>query len=403
MESYQKELLFQKKKIGVWGVGYIGFSTMAHYAANDVIALGYDVDDTRVRAVNRGEIYIPGLQYWLGFETEPLVKNGLLRATTDYAELLSSDVVVHFICIPTERAGKPYWNYLKDVLQKIAEIKKAKRHSRPPLLIIESTLTPGTTDKIILPTLKHSGIRVGKDVLLGVAPRRDWFVNRDKSLRDLDRVFGGFDSKSTKEVAGVLSIVCAKLHAASDYRVAEMIKSIENAYRHMEITLANQLTLAYPDVDMREALRLVGTKWNIGTYEPSFGTGGYCIPLSSQYVIEGAKRKHELSLLESTIRTDRSMPKRVAESIKRRGLKRVGILGLSYRGNLKVQILSPAIGIVAQLKCLGIAAQVYDPYFTAEEVKRFADAESFDFPDDLKLFDCLLVVADLSGDERVTR
>ena len=83
-----------------------------------------------------------------------------------------------------------------------------------------------------------------------------------------------------------------------------MVKSIENAYRHMEITLANQLSLAYTNENMREVLKLVGTKWNIGTYHPGFGTGGYCIPLSSQYVLREVKDKSKLTLLRETIKTD---------------------------------------------------------------------------------------------------
>ena len=75
-------------------------------------------------------------------------------------------------------------------------------------------------------------------------------------------------------------------------------KKYRNAYRHMEITLANQLSLVYPRESMREVLKLVGTKWNIGTYFPGFGTGGYCIPLSSQYVLREVKRQKKLTYVK---------------------------------------------------------------------------------------------------------
>ena len=74
--------------------------------------------------------------------------------------------------------------------------------------------------------------------------------------------------KVTKDV---LSIVCKKLHAASTYKVSEMVKSIENAYRHMDITLANQLSLAFPKDNIREVLKLVGTKWNVEAFHPELG------------------------------------------------------------------------------------------------------------------------------------
>ena len=128
-----------------------------------------------------------------------------------------------------------------------------------------------------------------------------------------------------------------------------MVKSIENAYRHMEITLANQLSLAYPRESMREVLKLVGTKWNIGTYFPGFGTGGYCIPLSSQYVLREVKDK-KLTLLRETIKTDKNINIKIANSIAKKRFKNVGVLGLSYKGNLKVSTLSPTIPFIKHIK-----------------------------------------------------
>ena len=171
-----------------------------------------------------------------------------------------------------------------------------------------------------------------------------------KSLRDLDRVFGSTNEKSSKITKNVLSIVCKKLHEASTHKVSEMVKSIENAYRHMEITLANQLSLAYPKENMREVLSLVGTKWNVGTFYPGFGTGGYCIPLSSQYVIKDVHDKKKLSLLRETIKTDNQINIIIAKSLIKRKFKKIGVLGLSYKGNLKVDILSPVKSFISFLR-----------------------------------------------------
>ena len=82
-----------------------------------------------------------------------------------------------------------------------------------------------------------------------------------------------------------------------------MVKSVENAYRHMDITLANQLSLAFPNDNIREVLKLVGTKWNIETFHPGIGAGGYCIPLSSRYILSQVKSSNKLSLLRETIKT----------------------------------------------------------------------------------------------------
>ena len=124
------------------------------------------------------------------------------------------------------------------MLKKIIKI-KIKNKNYTPIIIIESTLTPKFSEKKIIPFFKKNKIKIGKDLLYSVAPRRDWFVEGTKSLENLDRVFGATDENSSKIAKDILSIVCKKLHQASSHEVSEMVKSIENAYRHMEITLAN--------------------------------------------------------------------------------------------------------------------------------------------------------------------
>ncbi|HVE12000.1 MAG TPA: nucleotide sugar dehydrogenase [Elusimicrobiota bacterium] len=392
MKNYAAPLKARKLKIGVWGGGYIGFSTMAYFARQGVAGLVMDVNAKRVAAINRGEADIDGLQEWLGFKIAPLIKRGLIEAVSDPARVLTPEVLVHFVAIPTEKDGRPYTPYLEDVIGKIATLPKPASGT-PPLVIIESTLTPGTTDKVVIPLLEARGKRVGKDVLLGVAPRRDWFVDGTKSLKDLDRVFGGQDPATAVAMKQVLSLVCDRLHQASSHRTAEMVKSFENAYRHMEITLANQLSLAYPDEDIREALQLVGTKWNIGTFYPGFGVGGYCIPLSSRYVLAGAKRPEELSILSDTIRTDDAINRLIARSLIARGAKKVGVLGLAYKANLKVSILSPTLPFLDELKKAGVEAKLCDPLFSDEEIRKIAGVEPFAYPN-VGEFDAIAAVVD---------
>jgi nucleotide sugar dehydrogenase len=173
-----------------------------------------------------------------------------------------------------------------------------------------------------------------------------------------------------------------------------MAKSIENAYRQMDITLANQLSLAFPNENIREVLKLVGTKWNVNTYFPGLGTGGYCIPLSSQYVLNHVKNKNSLTLLRETIKTDKLINLKIARSLAKKKFKKVGVLGLSYKGNLKVNILSPVIPFVKELLRKKIKVEVFDPYYSKQEIKKILKTNSFRFPYDLKKFDCIVITAD---------
>ena len=391
--NMKEQLLRGEKKVGVWGTGFIGFTTMANFAHNGVRCVGCDVQRGTVDSINDGDIPIDNLEYWLGFDIKGLVKSGLLKATTDWKELMSPDILVHFVCIPTEKDGKPYDDILIDVMKKLSKLKGVK-NDKPPLVIVESTLTPGRSDKVVLPIIEEAGIKVGKDIFYGVAPRRDWFVSPEKSLKRLPRVFGGTTRETTEMMREALSLVCDNLVPAPDHKHAEMVKSVENAYRHMDITLANQLTLAYPDLDIREVLKLVGTKWNVGTFFPSFSTGGYCIPLSSLYVLLGAKNPEYLTLLKETVNTDNDQPGKVAQSLAKRGIKCVGILGLAYKGDIKVSILSPTIKIAKRLKEINIDVKVNDPYYNKQEIMDIAGTDSFDFPAGLAEFDAVLIVAD---------
>ncbi len=398
----KEQLLSGEKAIGIWGIGYIGFSSMAYFASRGVRCIGTDVDEAKVDSLNRGELPIRNIEYWLGFDTKPLVKSGMMSATADWHQLISEDIAVHLVCIPTEKNDAPYNGILEDVIEKLSDY-DADLLEPPPLIIIESTLTPNTTEKVIIPAFKRNGLEVGEDILVGVAPRRDWFISSEKNLKNLPRVVGGTTDRTTVLTGDVLGIICDTILAAKDHRHAELVKSIENAYRHVEITLANQLSLAYPDIDMREVLALVGTKWNIGTYTPSFGTGGYCIPLSSQYVLAGTKNRHELSILEATVETDESMPFMVEGAVARSGAKKVGILGLAYKGDLKVHTLSPTLCLVECLRRNGIDVKVHDPYYSEDEIRKICGVGAFEFPAGLDEFEAVLIVADHRDYQAVTQ
>ena len=388
--NIKKKLLNKEINLAVWGTGYIGLSSMVYFAQKGVICKGFDVDKNKVKKINKGELTIPELKNWFNIDIKRLSKNHLLSATSNYKNLLSNKYKVHLIAIPTEKNGKPYFDILFNILKKLSLIIKKKTK---PIIIIESTLTPKFTDKFIIPYFKKLGFK-NEDYILGIAPRRDWFVAKTKTIEKLDRVVGAKNYKEGLLIKNILSIVCKKIHVSSDYSVSEMVKSIENAYRHMEITLANQLSLAYPNENMREVLKLVGTKWNIGTYHPGFGTGGYCIPLSSQYVLREVKDKSKLTLLRETIKTDTNINILIAKSLIQKGYKKIGVLGLSYKGNLKVDILSPVIPFIRYLKSRNVSVNLFDPYYSIKEIKQITGVNSFKYPEDLSKFDCIVISID---------
>ena len=390
--NYKSLLKSKKFKIAVWGTGYIGLSTMVYFAKKKIKCIGYDINKEKIKKINSGTLPLEDLRKWFGFDIRGLVKQNYLKATSNYKNLITKEFLVHFIAIPTEKNGKPYYKPLMSVLNNISKIKQENK--TPPIVIVESTLAPKVSDKKIIPFLKKKKMIIGKNILLSVAPRRDWFIEGGKNLENLDRVYGSTDKKSTKVTKDVLSIVCKKLHVASSYKVSEMVKSVENAYRHMDITLANQLSLAFPKDNIREVLKLVGTKWNVEAFHPGIGTGGYCIPLSSRYILSQVKNAKKLSLLRETVKTDDGMSKLIANSIAKRGLKKIGVLGLSYKGDLKVSVLSKVIPLIKFLIKKKIKVKLYDPYFSNKEIYDAARVKTFSFPKDLPNFDGLILSVD---------
>ena len=390
--NYKTLLKSKKFKIAVWGTGYIGLSTMVYFAKKKIKCVGYDINYEKIKKINSGTLPLEDLRKWLGFDIKGLVNQNYIKATSNLKNLITEEFLVHFIAIPTEKDGKPYYKPLLSVLNNISKIKRDVKN--PPIVIIESTLAPKVTDKIIIPFFKKKKLIIGKNILLSVAPRRDWFIEGGKNLENLDRVYGATDKKSTKVTKDVLSIVCKKLHEASSYKVSEMVKSVENAYRHMDITLANQLSIAFPKDNIREVLKLVGTKWNVEAFHPGIGAGGYCIPLSSRYILSQVKDANKLSLLRETVKTDDGMSKLIANSIAKKGLKKIGVLGLSYKGDLKVSVLSKVIPLVKILIKKKIKVKLYDPYFSNKEIYDAVKVKTFNFPKDLPNFDCLILSVD---------
>lgn len=370
----REKLINQKNRLGIFGMGYIGYTSAAFFASRGIKCIGVDVDKNKVEQINKGIPPNLELEKWIPFDLRQLTNEGLIQATTDYNEVLKKDVNPILIAVPTEKETKPWFEALKDV------IKKINRRKDNPLVIIESTLAVGTVDKLVRPYIKN----------IVVAPRRDWFIDRSKTLENLPRIVGGVNKNVTKEAVEVLSIVCKKLISAT-YREAELVKAVENAYKHMEYVLAQQLSLAYPKVDIKKVLQLVGTKWNLDTYIPNaFGTGGYCIPLSSHYVLMGADKPNELTLLQKTIETDDKMSKLMAKILKNENLT-IGCLGLGYKENIKVHVLSPTVRLLQHFKDK-TNIKISDTLYNKDEILRLTRCKSFDFPYGLSSFDVILLM-----------
>ena len=364
---------------------------MAYYARRGIKCIGYDIARDIVESINDGKIPFANLEHWLGFSIEPLVNNGLMRATSDVKEILDdNNNSVHFVAIPTEKNGKPWDGALLDVSKKLSA-RKVSTHRN--LIIVESTLAPGQCEGILVETLQRSGRKIPEEFLVAVAPRRDWFDNPGLNVHTIPRVVGGIDEESKKAAIDVLGIICSKIVPVSNHRVAELVKSTENSFRALNIAFANALSRSYPDLDVNELINAAATKWNYIAHYPGIGTGGYCIPLAPKYLMEGASNKgNQLDFLAMINTINESQTDFVADLVARSlPGSRVGILGLSYKRNLKVHVLSPSLTLTRRLKQKAKEVMIHDPFYSANEIKQIARVETFSYPNDLTNFDAVIV------------
>lgn len=374
--------------IAIWGCGYIGLTTAISYASKGINCYAYDIDETKIVDLQNEKNPIPNLEYWCGMDLRKVFQSNRICFTSSLSELRNCNI--HFIAVPTENEMEPCIDPIMQVLFNIVDI--CKQNEEKNYVIIESTLTPGTLENSIVPFLHDQKIDIGHDIILAIAPRRDWFISQDKNLKNLPRVVATYDNQDIDNVETILSIICDNIVLSHDYKAAEMVKSVENTFRYVEISLVNQLLLAYPHTDIDEVLRLCSTKWNMGTYFCSLGIGGYCIPLAAKYLIQGSEYGNALSIVEQAEKFNHDYSNYIFEYFKLEEYCSIGILGLSYKENIKVSKGSPTIDLCQLLRKHNKNVKVNDPYYSPEEIKSLTGCDSLKLISDFSGLECLILM-----------
>lgn len=264
-------------KILVIGLGYIGISTALYFTKAGVKVHGMDLDLEKLALIRKGEMPQKDLESWLDFKPKKYLKK---LTVSHLPSILKDKYDAIFIAIPTEKDGEPWFEPLENVIELINESK-----NKDTLTIIESTLTPGIADKYIEPYLKN----------FAIAPRRDWFTDKDKTLETLPRIIGGNTSGNTLIAKHIISKVCNEIHTCT-YKEAQLVKACENTLRHIGAVFAQQLAWAYPNIDTRKVLKLASSKWNIPEYFANIlGTSGYAVDEKTEILTnQGWKKYNEL-------------------------------------------------------------------------------------------------------------
>jgi UDP-N-acetyl-D-mannosaminuronic acid dehydrogenase len=352
------------KKMVVIGLGYVGLPTAVLFANRGFNVFGVDVNIVKVEAVNSGRCYIrePGLAEML-FKA---VKRGCLRATMDAVRAIREAEAV-IIAVPTPvKNGIADLTYLRSALE---AIKKGLR--RELLVVIESTVPPGTTIGFAKPLLEESELKVEDDFYLAYVPERITLERAVEELLNMPRIVGSIGPRSTEKAVELYSKVNPRL-LPTDAATAEFVKLIENTYRDLNIAYANLLAIIAEKigVDVYEAIKLANTHSRVNIHLPGAGVGGPCLTKDPYMLASLLPDFWGSDLIRIVRKINEYMPKHMVNMVEgaladaRLGLAgtKIAVLGSAYKGGVDDTRESPAKYIVRELLNRGTKVVVYDPY-----------------------------------------
>jgi nucleotide sugar dehydrogenase len=368
--------LVEGEPVGIHGQGFIGTSTAMAFAHEGIRSICYDIDAEKVQLYQSGRCNVMNLERWSMMELKPFINSKIIQPTNKLDDL--ENCKVHFVAVPTEKGGKPYINYVESVLDNIEEV--SPNHE---LIIIESTLSPKWIKKLNLENRK-----------VCIAPRRDWFADPNHTMKNLVRIYAGSSPDIESRAYEVLSIVCNHLEKAPSMKIACLTKAVENALWFIQLVSVQQLTMGYDDINVNELLRLVASHPRLNHYYPSIKIGGYCVPLGAEYVIQGSHKQLQMELFEKALLYNQKLPSLIAQkiNIKHNRGANIGIMGVTYKNDLKVHTLSAVFDLITELPYHSI--QIHDPYYTNAEIKALFNTKRFGYPTDLSNFDILIILTD---------
>ncbi len=404
-------------KVCVVGLGYIGFPTACVIADAGHEVIGIDVNVDLIEKLNNGGLHIVN-EDGLAALAKRVHSSGHLRVSDQPEE---SDVFILAVPTPlrhqqssvTEVASQPSvqscgdsktggdiatcvsaqeaaataelgvsshtavhlkadLSYVEDATRSIAPFVKAGN-----LVVLESTVPPGTTTDIVCNILqREAGLDCSSDILVAHAPERVLPGNILHELKHNDRIVGGMNAEATERAVAFYKSFVSGDVIGTDAATAETVKLMENTFRDVNIALANEFAVIAErlGINIFEAISLANRHPRVNFLRPGPGVGGHCIPIDPYFIIQSTPNEAQLiklarqinsfmphyvlSLLESLVQEARSVGK---------GIHTVGILGASYKANVGDERESPSLEIACLAQHQGYDVIIHDPY-----IERFA-------------------------------
>ena len=381
-------------RVAVVGLGKIGLPLAAQFASVGLRVTGCDISQEVVDSVNAGKTHIKE-EAGLEERVADAAREGRLSATTDTTGAVQRCNVV-VIIVPLMVDGERNIDY-GSIDAATASV--AAGLQRGTLVIYETTLPVGTTRARFGPALeKGSGLRVGSDFNLAFSPERVYSGRIFRDLQQYAKVIGGVTPACTEAAERFYSVGLggAPVLPVRNADTAELVKLVETTYRDVNIALANSFArfAADRDLPIDEAIGAANTQPFSHIHRPGIAVGGHCIPVYPYFLLEG-ERAGELGLLREARSINDGMAgwalDRLDEALGGLGGKRVLVLGVAYRENVKESAFSGGPRLVRGLQARGAVPLLHDPLYTREELARWgAELVSLD---DLPPLDAVIMQA----------
>ena len=348
------------KRLIVFGQGYVGLPLAMAAAQNNLEVTGFDINVEKVAKISNGISTVEDIS---DAQLRTLLKSGNYRITDD--PVFDSNINIVCICVPT-----PLDNNHKPDLRAIkAAVVDVGRNLEPGMLVIvESTISPGTTRQLLLPILiKTSGLSK-EEFYLAYSPERIDPLNKEWNMKNTPKLVAGLTDQAAKLAKDFYSKFVDQVVICPTLEVAETAKLLENSYRLVNISFINEISIFCQKigVDINAVVKAASTKpYGFMPFYPSVGVGGHCIPVDPIYLSDAAKSAGAASrFIDLADEINQAMPSYFVERAKQiidgvKG-KKILVIGLSYKPNVADIRESPVISLIEQLRKAGADVSWHD-------------------------------------------
>ncbi len=367
-------------KIAVIGLGYVGLP-LARLFATKYAVVGFDVKKERVEELRRGEDstleVLPGVLKGVLRQSVPGKTERGLYFTCDVADMKECNYYVITVPTPVDKHNRPDLTPLMKASETVGQV-----IGRGDIVIYESTVYPGATEEECIPVIaRTSGLVFNRDFFAGYSPERINPGDKEHTVEKIKKVTSGSTPEVGRQVDELYrSVIVAGTHLAPSIKVAEAAKVIENSQRDINIAFVNELAKIFNlmGIDTAEVLKAASTKWNFLSFSPGL-VGGHCIGVDPYYL---AQKAQEYGYHPEIILAGRRMNDGMGEYVAKQALKcmirkglcikesKVLILGITFKENCPDVRNTKVVDIVRALQEFDLQVDIYDPWASAEEVKK---------------------------------